>query len=155
MVDQIRFQEVEEAARRLGPVAYLGTVTPSGKPHVSPVYPALYDEAIWVAVDLDYQKVRNVKANPEVQFHYQVLESTGLETLIISGTASVVVGRDVRRRLWEGVFDYDLNSVAPEGPETADGIGFLQIIVDRVVLAGRMGGAPQRRWAKPTADNVL
>jgi len=154
MIDQIEFQEVEEAARRLGPVAYIGTVTPSGKPHVSPVYPAFRDEAIWVAVDLHYQKVRNVEANPAVQFHYQVLESTGLETLIISGTAAVVVGSDVRKRLWEGVFGYDLNSVAPDGPETANEIGFLRVIADRAVLAGRMGGAPHRRWTKSTDDNA-
>lgn len=134
--------------RRLGPVAYLATVTPSGEPHVSPVFPAFYESDIWVAVDLAYVKVRNVRSNPAVNIHYQVLESNDMETLLIWGTAVVCTGEKIRRTLWHDVFDYDLNSFSPGGPETAEEIGFLQIAPNRVVMAGNMGAEPRRRWLK-------
>lgn len=145
--DTIDLRMIEEATRRLGPVAYLATVTPSADPHVSPVYPAFYRGELWVAVGLDYVKVRNVKANPSVSLHYQVLESRDLETLMVWGTASVRTGMRIRRELWQDVFSYDLNSFSSGGPDTADEIGFLQIAPNRVIMAGSMGSEP-RRWLR-------
>ncbi|MFV2000923.1 MAG: pyridoxamine 5'-phosphate oxidase family protein [Acidimicrobiia bacterium] len=148
METTIDLETIEDATRRLGPVAYLATVTQAGDPHVSPVYPAFYESDIWVAVALDFVKVRNVRAHPRVNLHYQVLEANDMETLLIWGIATVRTGLGIRRALWNGVFDYDLNSFSPGGPETAEEIGFLQIALNRAVMAGNMGSEPRRRWLK-------
>ena len=112
------------------------------------MYPAFYENDIWVAVALDFVKVRNVREHPRVNLHYQVLEANDMETLLIGGIATVRTGLGIRRDLWNDVFDYDLNSFSPGGPETAEEIGFLQIAPNRAVLAGNMGSEPRRRWLK-------
>ncbi len=112
------------------------------------MYPVFHRDELWVAVGLDYVKVRNVRANPSVSLHYQVLESRDMETLMVWGIATVRTGEEIRRTLWYDVFDYDLNSFSPGGPETADEIGFLQIAPTRAVIAGNMGSEPRRRWLK-------
>lgn len=110
------------------------------------MYPAFYQNDLWVAVGLDYVKVKNVQTNPSVSLHYQVLESRDLETLMVWGTALIRTGKSIRRELWHGAFGYDLNSFSPGGPDTADEIGFMQITPTRVIMAGYMGSEP-RRWS--------
>ncbi len=51
-------------------------------------------------------KARNVASNPQVALHWQVTEKgDGVE---VWGTASVHTDVETKRRLWEGVFDYNL-----------------------------------------------
>jgi general stress protein 26 len=65
-------------------------------------------------------KVRNIAANPNVALHWQVDESgDGVE---LWGMATVDTDLETKRRLWTGVFTYNLDDFAPEGlesPETA------------------------------------
>lgn len=54
---------------------------------------------------------------------------------------------DTKRRLWSGVFDYDLNAFAPGGPESSPGTGFLAIRPERALVLKQYGMGGAQRWS--------
>ena len=63
-------------------------------------------------------KARNIAHHPGVALHWQVTESgDGVE---VWGTAEVHADTETKERLWTGVFDYDLDQFAPDGPSSPD-----------------------------------
>jgi hypothetical protein len=62
------------------------------------------------------------------------------------GTASVHDDSDTKRRLWNGVFDYDLDAFAPGGPDGSAGVGFLAVVPTRAVIVRQYGVGGMRRW---------
>ena len=98
---------------------------------------------MWVMIGADSVKARNVSHENRVALHWQVTEKgDGLE---VWGTASVHDDLETKRRLWNGVFDYDLNQFAPNGPE-APGPAFVRIVPQRAVYLRTYGMGGIDRW---------
>ena len=65
----------------------------------------------------------------------------------IWGTAEVFADLDTKRRLWTGVFDYDLTAFAPGGPDDSPGTAFLAITPDRALVLYQYGMGGMKRWS--------
>jgi PPOX class probable F420-dependent enzyme len=65
---------------------WVGTVHPSGRPHVRPVWGLWLDDAFYFSTDPASRKGRNLAANPALVVH---LES-GDDVVILEGTAEIV-----------------------------------------------------------------
>jgi general stress protein 26 len=89
-------------------------------------------------------KARNVKVNPEAMLHWQVTEA--VDNLMVWGRAAVFDDLDTKRRLWEGVFDYDLDLFAPGGPEGSPETGFLAVEPTRAVFMELYGIKGRSEW---------
>ena len=99
---------------------------------------------MWVMVGRTSVKVRNLATDDRVAMHWQITEKgDGLE---VWGTASVHEDIETKRRLWHGVFDYDLNMFAPGGPDSPD-IAFVQIRPQRAVFLKAYGIGGIDRWS--------
>lgn len=141
----MELDDVKDKARKLSPWAHLATVGADGKPDVVPVHPCWEGDVLWVMVGADTVKVRNLAANPNVALHWQVTEKgDGLE---LWGTATVHDDLDTKRRLWTGVFDYDLDLFAPGGPETP-GTAFVAVHPERALFLAAYGMGGVERWAR-------
>jgi general stress protein 26 len=137
--------EIKEASARLSPWAHLATVGADNAPDVVPVHPCWEGDTLWVMIGTGSTKARNVAANPNVALHWQVTEvGDGIE---LWGTASLHDDLDTKRRLWSGVFDYDLNAFAPGGPDTSPGTGFLAIRPERALVMRQYGMGGIERWS--------
>jgi general stress protein 26 len=143
-MDSCTLDEVEEFAKGLSPWAHLATVGADDEPDVVPVHPCWEGDTLWTMVGTDSVKARNVAANPKVALHWQVTEiGDGVE---IWGTAEVVSDVATKTRLWNGVFDYDLNAFAPGGPENSPGTAFLAVTPTRALILLQYGVGGLRRW---------
>jgi general stress protein 26 len=144
MSDEIELNEVKTFASALGPWAHLATVGADGKPDVVPVHPCWDGDTLWSMVGSNSVKARNVGANPSVALHWQVTEvGDGVE---IWGTAELFTDVETKKRLWEGVFDYDLNAFAPGGPEASPDTAFLAITPERALVLKQYGMGGMQRW---------
>lgn len=144
MTDTIELSDVIAFASGLSPWAHLATVGGDGKPDVSPVHPCWEGETCWLMVGTDSVKARNVAHHVDVAMHWQVTAvGDGVE---IWGPAEVVSDIDTKRRLWEGVFDYDLNAFAPGGPDNSPGTGFMAITAERALILHQYGMGGLKRW---------
>lgn len=145
MADRIELDEVKQFACALSPWAHLATVGADGEPDVVPVHPCWEGDVLWAMVGVGSVKVRNVAANPNVALHWQVTEvGDGVE---LWGTAEVHTDLATKRRLWEGVFDYDLNLFAPGGPDESPDTGFLAVTPLRAMVLKQYGIGGIRRWS--------
>jgi hypothetical protein len=54
---------------------------------------------------------------------------------------------ETKRRLWTGVFDYDLNACAPGGPDTSPGTGFMAVEPTRAMVMKAYGMGGVNRWS--------
>jgi general stress protein 26 len=145
MSDTTTLDEVKEFATRLSPWAHLASVGADNKPDVVPVHPCWEGDVCWAMIGKDSVKARNVAANPNVAMHWQV-EASG-DGVEIWGTATVFDDVDTKRRLWTGVFDYDLDAFAPGGPENSPDTAFLAITVERALILKQYGMGGSQRWS--------
>jgi general stress protein 26 len=137
--------QVKEEAKRLSPWAHLATVGADGEPDVVPIHPAWEGDVMWAMVHTGSTKARNVAANPKVALHWQVgAEGDGVE---VWGTAAVHDDLDTKRRLWTGVFDYNLDDFSQGGPDNSPGTAFLSIIPERAVVIRQYGAGGIERWS--------
>ena len=138
-------EDVKNRAASLSPWAHIATVRPDGTPDVTPVHPCWDDETLWIMVFNGSVKVRNVASNPKVALHWQVTEKgDGLE---LWGTATVHADLATKQRLWTGVFDYDLNLFAPDGPSSPQ-VAFMAVAPERALYLAAYGMAGTERWSK-------
>ena len=143
MSDNCTLDDVKEFARGLSPWAHLATIDAHGGPHVVPVHPCWEGDTLWVMVGATSTKVRNVAANPRVAMHWQVTEAgDGVE---LWGDAHVATDVETKRRLWTGVFDYDLDAFAPGGPESPE-TAFLGVTPTRALIVKTYGIGGMQRW---------
>lgn len=143
----VTLSKVKEFASKLSVWAHLATVGADGEPDVVPVHPCWEGDVVWVMVGTDSVKSRNVSVNDRVAMHWQVTENgDGVE---VWGRATVLADLETKRRLWTGVFDYDLNAFAPGGPDESPDTAFMRIDVDRAVILRMYGAAGIERWARP------
>jgi general stress protein 26 len=141
----ITLDEVKAFATNLSPWAHLASVGADGKPDVVPVHPCWEGDVCWSMIGSDSVKARNVAAHADVAMHWQVTAvGDGVE---LWGTAEVFADIDTKRRLWTGVFDYDLNAFAPGGPEDSPGTAFLAIRPERALVLYQYGMGGLKRWS--------
>ncbi|MFM8562933.1 MAG: pyridoxamine 5'-phosphate oxidase family protein [Acidimicrobiia bacterium] len=137
---------VREFASGLSVWAHLATVGADGEPDVVPVHPCWDGDTLWVMVGSASVKSRNVAANDRVALHWQVTENgDGVE---VWGRATVHDDLATKRRLWNGVFDYDLNAFAPGGPDASPDTAFMRIDIERAVILRMYGAAGVERWSR-------
>jgi PPOX class probable F420-dependent enzyme len=142
----VDLDKVKAETVRLSNWAHLATVGADGKPDVVPVWPAWHDELLWIFSHANSVKVRNLAANPNVALHWQVDESgDGVE---VWGTATVHTDLETKRRLWTGVFTYNLEDFAPEGPDSADNC-MVAVQPERALWLKNYGIAGRDTWQAP------
>lgn len=143
----MELDEFKAFASALSPWAHLATVGADGAPDVVPIHPCWEGDVLWSMVGAGSVKARNVAANDQVCLHWQVTEvGDGAE---LWGTAELFTDLDTKRRLWTGVFDYDLDQFAPGGPEGSPDAGFLAITPDRALILRAYGMGGMERWSRP------
>ncbi|MCU0260268.1 MAG: pyridoxamine 5'-phosphate oxidase family protein [Ilumatobacteraceae bacterium] len=144
MSDDCTLDEVKDFATGLSPWAHMATVGADGEPDVVPVHPCWEGDVLWAMVGVDSVKARNVAHNPKVALHWQVTETgDGVE---VWGTAEVFSDVETKRRLWTGVFDYDLSAFAPGGPEGSPDTAFVAITPTRALILKQYGMGGLQRW---------
>lgn len=142
----LTLQDIKTFATGLSPWAHLATVGADGEPDVVPVHPCWEGDVIWIMVGRDSVKSKNVAHESRVALHWQVTESgDGVE---VWGRSSLHADVDTKRRLWNGVFDYDLNAFAPGGPDNSPDTVFMRVDVDRAMLMRAYGMAGIERWKR-------
>ena len=144
MEESIDLDGVKSFAQNLSPWAHIATVGGDGNPDVVPVHPCWEGDVLWTMLGKDSVKARNVASNPNVALHWQVSEvGDGVE---LWGTAELYTDVETKRRLWEGVFDYDLNAFAPGGPDGSPDTAFLAITPKRALVLHKYGMGGMQRW---------
>ncbi len=139
-------EEIKTFAATLSPWAHLATVGADNKPDVVPVHPCWDGDVLWTMAGDTSVKARNIEANNNVAIHWQVNETgDGVE---VWGTATIHTDLETKRRLWTGVFDYDLNAFAPGGPDDSPGTAFIAIHPDKALLLRTYGMAGREVWTK-------
>jgi len=142
-MSDISLDEIQTFAAGLSPWAHLATIGADGDPDVVPIHPAWEGGKIWAMVGADSVKARNVAANPKIAMHWQVTESgDGVE---VWGDAEVHTDLETKQRLWTGVFDYDLNDFAPDGPESPS-TAFIGITPAKALAIYAYGMKGMKRW---------
>ena len=63
------------------------------------------------------------------------------------GTGEVFTDLETKQRLWNGVFDYDLNAFAPGGPENSPDTAFMAIRPERAIILHQYGMKGVQRWS--------
>jgi general stress protein 26 len=145
MSDQCTLDDVKAFAAQLSPWAHIATVGADGEPDVVPVHPCWEGDTLWTMLGATSVKARNVADNPKVALHWQVTENgDGVE---VWGTGEVFTDLDTKRRLWDGVFDYDLNAFAPGGPDNSPDTAFLAITPTRALILKQYGMGGSQRWS--------
>lgn len=138
-------EAVKAFAAGLSPWAHLATVGADNRPDVVPVHPCWDGNDCWLMLGASSVKARNVSANDEVAMHWQVTEvGDGVE---IWGKAEIFDDLETKRRLWEGVFDYDLNAFAPGGPDNSPDTVFMKITPSRAIILHQYGMGGTDRWS--------
>jgi len=142
----LTLQDIKTFATGLSPWAHLATVGADGEPDVVPVHPCWEGDVIWIMVGRDSVKSKNVAHESRVALHWQVTENgDGVE---VWGRSSLHADVETKRRLWNGVFDYDLNAFAPGGPDNSPDTVFMRVDVDRAMLMRAYGMAGIERWKR-------
>ena len=144
MSDDCTLDDVKDFAGQLSPWAHIATVGADGEPDVVPVHPCWEGETLWTMVGTTSVKAKNVADNAKVALHWQVTENgDGVE---VWGTAGLFTDLETKRRLWDGVFDYDLNAFAPGGPDDSPDTAFLAITPTRALILKQYGMGGSQRW---------
>jgi PPOX class probable F420-dependent enzyme len=139
----VDLNDVKAETARLSNWAHLATVGGDGNPDVVPVWPAWQGDTLWIFTGTNSVKVRNLASNPNVALHWQVDESgDGVE---VWGTASVHTDVETKRRLWTGLFTYNLDDFAPGGLESADNC-FVAVQPRRALVLKQYGMAGRETW---------
>jgi general stress protein 26 len=140
----MEIDRLKQLSAQLGPYAHCATTGADGLPDVSPIHPAWEGETLWFLTRPTNVKVRNIRVQPMVALHWQVTaEGNGLA---LWGRAEVFDDIATKRRLWHGVFDYDLNLARPGGPDNSPETVFVAIHPERAVYMPNYGAGPRDAW---------
>lgn len=138
-------ERVRSEAARLSMWAHIATVGADGAPDVTPVHPCWEGDTIWFMAGLHSVKARNIAHNADVAMHWQVTEAgDGLE---VWGVAAVHDDVETKRRLWTGVFDYDLSAFSPGGPDGSPDMGFISVQPTRALYLAMYGMQGRETWS--------
>lgn len=140
----MNLNDVKAKGRDLSPRAYLATTGPDNMPDVVPVHPGWEGDVLWIMTGRDSVKARNIARNLRVALHWEVNDAgDGLE---LWGAAVLHGDDDTRRRLWTGIFDYDLDVFSSGGADHSPKIVFISVRPDRAVYAQAYGTTGIDRW---------
>lgn len=140
----MELDDVKAFTAKLSMWAHIATVGADNKPDVVPIHPCWEGDVLWIMTGSDSVKAKNLAANPNVALHWQVTEvGDGVE---IWGTGKMFTDLETKKRLWTGVFDYDLNAFAPGGPENSPGTGFMAVYPERAMVLKQYGMGGVERW---------
>jgi general stress protein 26 len=141
----MNLDRVKTLSAKLSPWAHLATVGRDGDPDVVPIHPAWEGDTLWFMTGGRSVKVRNIAHHPDVALHWQVTEAgDGLE---VWGRATIHGDVETKRRLWTGVFSYNLTNFAPGGPEGSPDVVFVAIRPRRALYLEAFGTKGRERWA--------
>lgn len=135
--------DVKDELTRHSPLAHLATVGADGSPHVAPIHPGWEGDTLWISTGTNSVKARNIAGNPKVALHWQVDESG--DGVAVWGTATLHTDLETKRRLWTGVFDYNLDDFVSGGPESEDAC-FVAVGPDRAVVLKQYGMGGRDTW---------
>jgi general stress protein 26 len=135
--------EIKAETKRLPPLAHIATVGADGKPDLAPVFPAWKGDTMWIMTGADTVKARYIAACPDVALHWQVDESG--DGVALCGTAALHTDAETKQRLWTGVFDYNLDDFAPDGPDSP-GVCFVAVTPQRALALKQYGMAGRATW---------
>jgi PPOX class probable F420-dependent enzyme len=114
-------------------VAHLATVTAAGAPHVVPISPALDEDRIVFASDLDSQKARNLRGDPNVAVCFDQYTEVWpeLKQVVVFGRALLIESgpeftRD-RGLLFEKFDQYESTFPMKEGESL-----LVEVVIERV-----------------------
>jgi general stress protein 26 len=140
----MNLDEIKALATSLSPWAHMATVGADGEPDVVPIHPCWEGDTLWVMCGSTSVKSRNIAHESRVALHWQVTEKgDGVE---IWGTSKLFTDVETKRRLWNGVFDYDLNAFAPGGPDNSPDTGFIAITPTRALVLYAYGMGGRHTW---------
>ena len=143
-MSDITLDDVKSFATNLSPWAHLASVGADGEPDVVPVHPCWEGDTCWIMLGANSVKAKNTGHESRVAMHWQVTEvGDGVE---IWGPSEVFTDVETKRRLWDGVFDYDLNAFAPGGPDNSPDTAFMAITPNRAVVLKQYGMGGIDRW---------
>ena len=97
-------------------------------------------------VGINSVKSKNIADSPSVSLHWHVSEETSFDSLILWGQAKLFTDIETKTRLWSGVFDYDLDVFAPNGPENSSQTGFICVKPTKAVMLKEMGLGARLVW---------
>jgi general stress protein 26 len=144
MSNDCTLDDVKAFAGQLSPWAHIATVGADDEPDVVPVHPCWEGDTLWLMAGTTSVKASNLAANPKLALHWQVTESgDGVE---VWGTGEVFSDVETKRRLWDGVFDYDLNAFAPGGPDNSPETAFIAVTPTRALILKQYGMGGLQRW---------
>lgn len=144
MTNDCTLDDIKAFASNLSPWAHIATIGPDDEPDVVPVHPCWEGDTLWTMVGATSVKAHNVAHNDRVALHWQVTEvGDGVE---VWGTAELFDDVETKRRLWNDVFDYDLNAFAPGGPDNSPDTLFLAITPTRALILKQYGMGGVQRW---------
>lgn len=136
---------VKREAARLSPWCHVATVGADGDPDVAPVHPAWEGDTLWFMTGADSVKARNIAHHPNVAMHWQVTEAgDGVE---VWGMATIHADIETKKRLWDGVFDYNLSDFSPGGPDGSPGIVFVAVRPTRALYLEAYGMKGRETWS--------
>jgi general stress protein 26 len=136
---------VKSISARLSPWAHLATVGRDGDPDVVPIHPAWEGDVLWFMTGAKSVKARSIAHHSNVAMHWQVTDAgDGLE---VWGKAEVHADVATKRRLWNGVFNYDLNQFAPGGPEGSPDVVFVAVRPVRALYLEMFGMKGRETWS--------
>ncbi len=138
-------ERIKTETARLSPWAHVATVGADGEPDVVPVHPAWEGDTIWFMAGASSVKAKNLAHQANVAMHWQVTEAgDGIE---VWGVATVHADVATKMRLWNGVFDYDLDQFAPGGPNGSPDTVFIAVRPVRAVYLLNYGMKGRETWS--------
>lgn len=138
--------DIRQDSRRYGPFAYVATTGADGDPHLAPVAVNWVGDDIVAFVLATSRKVRNVRENPRATVHFAVGETTGWDSCIVWGEATIVDTTPGRVALWDEM-GYDLRAFEPGGPESDNHV-FLVVRPTRATILRTYGMAGRSSWKR-------
>lgn len=135
------FHAVDEASKKAIWCA-LATLE-NGAPRVRVVHPTWEGETLWFATGAASPKIRQIRANPEVDVQYQVAPPDFVH-VTLRGRAEVIEDPAEKKRVWD-VIDYDLSAFWAGGPDDPN-FAPVRIVPTRVELSKMFGSTDKRVW---------
>ena len=143
-MSEVTLADVQADSKRYGPLAFLGTVSPSGTPYTSPVAVNWVDDELLAFVATPEAKVANVRANGRLTVHFSVGETTNWDSCMLWGDARVLDTVEQRRSSWDRM-GYDLGRFEPGGPD-ADSHVFIALRPTKAVILRNYGIGGRQVW---------
>jgi PPOX class probable F420-dependent enzyme len=84
---------------------WVTTVRPDGRPHLTPIWFAWFDEKVYICIPANSVKARNIKQNPRVAISLE----DGTHPVICEGTARPIAkpGPDEVRTIYQQKYNWD------------------------------------------------